>query len=132
MDEPGQPLQGAASWPSSPDMSDEKPKTDPVDDLKQGLGLLFRAAKGAVEKIPTEKVEDVAKDAAKEVARAFETIGHEVERVIAPNKKGSQPPPNDGSAQDKPGSTPPTGEAKPPEEPSKFDDAYAPEPPKRS
>jgi hypothetical protein len=38
-------------------MSDEKPK--PVDDLKEGLGLLFRAAKGAVERLPTDKLEDV-------------------------------------------------------------------------
>ena len=106
-------------------MSDEKPKTDPVDDLKQGLGLLFRAAKGAVEKLPTDKVEDVAKDAAKEVARAFETIGHEVEKVMSPNaqKKGSQPPPAEVKS-DAP---------KPPEnEPPKYDDAYAPEPPKKS
>ena len=132
MDEPGLPLQGAASWPSSPDMSDEKPKTDPVDDLKQGLGLLFRAAKGAVEKLPTDKVEDVAKDAAKEVARAFETIGHEVEKVISPTgKKGSQPPPAEAKTTDA-SSTPPAGETKAPEnEPPKYDDAYAPEPPKR-
>jgi hypothetical protein len=108
-------------------MSDEK-KTDPVDDLKQGLGLLFRAAKGAVEKIPTDKVEDVAKDAAKEVARAFETIGHEVEKVIAPNKKSSAPPPAEAKTD-----APATGGAKPPEgDAPKFDDAYAPEPPKKS
>jgi hypothetical protein len=107
-------------------MSDDKPKSDPVDDLKQGLGLLFRAAKGAVEKLPTDKVEDVAKDAAKEVARAFETIGHEVEKVISPNKDkktGSQPPP--AEANTNPPATPPEGEA------PKYDDAYAPEPPKR-
>ena len=116
-------------------MSDEKPKTDPVDDLKQGLGLLFRAAKGAVEKLPTDKVEDVAKDAAKEVARAFETIGQEVEKVISPaardGKKGSQPPPAEAKT-DAP-STPPAGDdAKPPApEAPKYDDAYAPEPPKR-
>lgn len=112
-------------------MSDEKPKADPVGDLKQGLGLLFRAAKGAVEKIPTDKVEDVAKDAAKEVARAFETIGHEVERVISPNKKSSEPP----KAATK-SDAPAAGEAKPGEnaggDAPKFDDAYAPEPPKRS
>jgi hypothetical protein len=111
-------------------MSDEKPKSDPVDDLKQGLGLLFRAAKGAVEKLPTDKVEDVAKDAAKEVARAFETIGHEVEKVISPGKKGSQPPNAEAKKTDS--QTPPGGEAKPPEgDAPKFDDAYAPEPPKR-
>jgi len=109
-------------------MSDEKPKSDPVDDLKQGLGLLFRAAKGAVEKLPTDKVEDVAKDAAKEVARAFETIGHEVEKVISPNasKKASQPAPTEAKTD-----APAAGDAKPgdPDAP-KFDDAYAPEPPK--
>lgn len=117
-------------------MSDEKPKSDPVDDLKQGLGLLFRAAKGAVDKIPTEKVEDVAKDAAKEVARAFETIGHEVEKVISPNKDGkkpgSQPPPAEANANA--ANPPATGDAKPGEgEPpqQRVDDAYAPEPPKR-
>ena len=112
-------------------MSDEKPKTDPVDDLKQGLGLLFRAAKGAVEKLPTDKVEDVAKDAAKEVARAFETIGQEVEKVISPaGKKGSQPPPAETKTTDASSTPPADGEAKPPE-PPKFDDAYAPDPPKR-
>ena len=35
-------------------MSDEKPT--PVDDLKQGLNLLFRAARGAVEKLPADKI----------------------------------------------------------------------------
>lgn len=103
-------------------MSDDKP--NPVDDLKQGLGLLFRAAKGAVEKLPTDKVEDVAKDAAKEVARAFESLGQEVEKVIHPNKKpaSQQPPPPEASAQP-PGPPVPEGEQK------RIDDAYAPEPP---
>lgn len=104
-------------------MSDDKP--NPVDDLKQGLGLLFRAAKGAVEKLPTDKVEDVAKDAAKEVARAFESLGHEVEKVINPNKKASQPPPPEASAQ--PPAPPPVPEG----EQKRIDDAYAPEPPKK-
>ena len=109
-------------------MSDDKPKADPVDDLKQGLGLLVRAAKGAVEKIPTDKVEDVAKDAAKEMARAFETIGHEVEKVISPSKKSSKPPPPEAKTDAAAG----TGDAKPPEgDAPKFDDAYAPEPPKK-
>ena len=114
-------------------MSDEKPKSDPVDDLKQGLGLLYRAAKGAVEKLPTDKVEDVAKDAAKEVARAFETIGQEVEKVITPNKKSSQPPAANANANANANPSAPSGEAKPPEgDPPRVDDAYAPEPPKRS
>jgi hypothetical protein len=110
-------------------MSDDKP--NPVDDLKQGLGLLFRAAKGAVEKIPTDKVEDVAKDAAKEVARAFESLGQEVEKVIHPNKKSSQPPsPSDATASSVPDASAPS-EAVPPAEQKRIDDAYAPDPPKR-
>lgn len=108
-------------------MSDDKP--NPVDDLKQGLGLLFRAAKGAVEKIPTDKVEDVAKDAAKEVARAFESLGHEVEKVIHPNKRpASSPPPPEASAQP---AQPPAPPPAPEGEQKRIDDAYAPEPPPR-
>lgn len=117
-------------------MSDEKSK--PVDDLKQGLGLLFRAAKGAVEKLPTDKIEDVVKDGAKEVGRAFETVANEIDKVF--NKAtGSQPPPQAGPPVQAPTAQAQTpgqeahadeGEKKPesPEQP--YDDAYAPEPPK--
>lgn len=97
-------------------MSDEKPK--PLEDLKQGLGLIFRAAKGAVEKLPTEKVEVVAKDAAKEIHRAFETVGNEIDKAFG-HKPAPPPPPADAA--------PPEEEKK--EEPAHFDDAYAPEPP---
>jgi len=107
-------------------MSDEKPK--PVDDLKEGLGLLFRAAKGAVEKLPTDKVEVVAKDAVKEVTRAFESIGNEIDKAFG--KTGSQPP-----AHNAPPPQPPTeakaeekDENEPPKAPQ-YDDGYAPEPP---
>ncbi len=108
-------------------MSDDK--SDPVDDLKQGLGLLFKAAKGAVEKLPTEKIEHVAKDAAKEVSRAFETVGSEVQKAI--NKAtGSEPPPGPPEAQ---AHQPPPEAEKNPDEPQKpmpqWDDGYAPEPP---
>lgn len=103
-------------------MSD-KPK--PVDDLKEGLGLLFRAAKGAVESasaaLPTDKIEGVAKDAAKEVGRAFESLGSEVEKIIHPNK-GTQPPPQ--------AAAPPASGPEAPKEEVKYDDGYAPEPPK--
>lgn len=102
-------------------MGDDKPK--PIDDLKQGLGLLFRAAKGAVEKLPTEKIEDVAKDAAKEVGRAFETLGSELDKAIHGGKATHSAPP----APAPPAAAAPEEEKKP--DPP-FDDAYAPEPPK--
>ena len=99
-------------------MSDDKPK--PVDDLKAGLGLLFRAAKGAVEKLPTEKLEDVAKDAAKEVTRAFESLGSEIDKVFG-KTGGTQPPA---------GPPPAPHVGQPPQPPTTYDDGYAPEPPK--
>lgn len=78
-------------------------KANPMDDLKQGLGLLFRAAKGAVDRLPTENLESVAKDAVKEVARAFENIGHEVEKVIHPGGP-PEPPPADEARSESPAS----------------------------
>jgi hypothetical protein len=98
-------------------MSDDKP-ANPLEDLKQGLGLIFKAAKGAVEKIPTEKVEGVAKDAAKEINRAFETVGNEIDKAFG--HKPTPPPAEAKKAEE---------EAPKPEEPQHFDDAYAPEPP---
>ena len=89
-------------------MSDDKPR--PVDDLKEGLGLLFRAAKGAVEKLPTDKLEDVARDAVKEVGRAFESIGTEIEKVVGKVSGSSPPPPPQA------GHAPPAAEAKPGDE----------------
>lgn len=121
-------------------MSDDKPK--PVDDLKQGLGLLFRAAKGAVEKIPTEKIEGAVKDGAKEVGRAFESVANEIDSIFTKATSGSQPPPAGEAPAHASGEAPAThasgeapaahasGEAKKPEDDKPYDDAYAPEPPK--
>lgn len=103
-------------------MSDEQ-KPKPLDDLKEGLGLIFRAAKSAVEKLPTEKVEDVAKDAAKHVGSAFESIGNEVDKLW--NKATASPTPAANAA-----APAETKEEPKPEEAQQFDDAYAPEPPK--
>jgi hypothetical protein len=122
-------------------MSDEKPK--PVDDLKQGLNLLFRAAKGAVEKLPTDKIEGAVKDGAKEVGKAFEGVANELDKAfshVAHRVGGTTPDP-----QPEPGSNPhppePTTaegvaqakeqhDAEEKKKDAPFDDAYAPEPPK--
>ncbi len=112
-------------------MSDDKPK--PVDDLKEGLGLLFRAAKGAVEKLPTDKLEDVAKDAVKEVGRAFESLGNELEKVVGGLSTSSRPgghPQSPPAAPGAPPATESTSSEEPPKEEPKYDDGYAPEPPK--
>ena len=103
-------------------MSDEKPK--PVDDLKAGLNLLFRAAKGAVDKIPTDKIEGALKDGAKEVGKAFETVANEVDKVFQKGTGSASatppaPEPRTATAED---------EAKKNAPPGHFDDAYGPEP----
>jgi len=103
-------------------MSEDKP-SKPVDDLKEGLNLLFRAAKGAVQSLPTDKVETVAKDAVKEVNRAFESLGAEIQQAIA-GKPAQQHPPAEPPAQAN------ANPDAPKEDPAKFDDGYAPEPPK--
>ncbi|AKV03827.1 hypothetical protein AKJ09_10490 [Labilithrix luteola] len=103
-------------------MSEDKP--NPVNDLKQGLGLLFRAAKGAVEQLPTDKIEEAVKEGAKEVGKAFESIGNEIDKVFhktadKPAPSSHQPPP-----------APPAREANEAKKEEPYDDAYAPEPPK--
>jgi uncharacterized protein YndB with AHSA1/START domain len=60
---------------------------DPLEDVRQGLGLLFRAAKGAIEKLPTKEVETAVVSGAREVGRAIESVGKTIEREVF--KKGS-------------------------------------------
>ena len=119
-------------------MADDQEKPKPIEDLKQGLGLLFRAAKGAVEKIPTDKIEGAVKDGAKEVGKAVEAVANEVDKVFVKATSGSQPPANNAAP---PEPTTAEGvaqakkqhdeeEAKKTGDQQPYDDAYAPEPPK--
>lgn len=102
-------------------MSDEKPK--PVEDLKLGLNLLFRAAKGAVESLPTSKLEEAVKDGAREVGRAVETVATEIDKVIG-RATGTPPPPPAAPTE----SAEAGPAAPPPAEAPRYDDGYAPEP----
>lgn len=69
-------------------MSDAPKKPNPAEDLSEGLGLLFRAAKTAVEQIPTDSVESFMSTTAGAVGRAFDVVGGAIEREI-----GGQPQP---------------------------------------
>ena len=111
-------------------MSDEKPK--PVDDLREGLGLLFRAAKGAASRLPTGKIEDVAKDAVREVGRAFESLGSELEKVVGRSAGYPAPPSHEEPpAADAPASRPAEPAAEPPSGAApKHDDAEPPKGPR--
>jgi hypothetical protein len=118
-------------------MSDDERK--PVENLKEGLGLIFKAAKGAVDKLPKDKlehvvkdVETVARDAAKEVGRAFESIGNEIDKAFGKSGPGVDAPPAapPPAAQANPEQPPPDASKEPPKDPVQYDDGYAPEPPK--
>ena len=63
-------------------MSEEQKDPDPIEDVRRGLGLLFRAAKSAVSRIPTEKLEEAVVTSAKEVGRALENVGRTIEREV--------------------------------------------------
>jgi hypothetical protein len=64
-------------------MSDEKPNPpNPLSDVVKGLGLLFRAAKTTVEKLPKKNLEEAVLTSAKEVGRALENVGRTIEREV--------------------------------------------------
>lgn len=78
----------------------DDPKPNPFQDLRQGLGLLFRAAKTTLERLPTGELEEAVKTGAKEVTRAIENVTHAVEEQILRKpsvRSGSAPPPAPGS-----------------------------------
>ena len=85
-------------------MSDEKP--NPFEDVRKGLGLLFRAARTTVGKLPTKDLEEVVVTSAREVGRAFESVGRRIEsEVLGRRTDGSSRPttgegPSPGSSAD--------------------------------
>jgi hypothetical protein len=63
-------------------MPSDDHKPDPLDDVRKGLGLLFRAAKTAVEKLPKEKVEGAVISTAREVGRAVGNVASAIEKQV--------------------------------------------------
>src|SRR5579859_1281494 len=103
-------------------MSDEKP--NPLEDVRKGLGLLFRAAKTAAQKLPTTKVEEVVATGAREVGRAIENVATTIEREVFGHRPGpppaeskgtddSPPPPDEPADQVRVSQDPPKPDAKP-------------------
>ena len=90
-------------------MPDEKP--NPLNDVVKGLGLLFRAAKTTVERLPTRDFEEAVVTSAREVGRALENVGKTIEREVfgkkaepgAPSEsKTDEPPKADDRRDDEP------------------------------
>jgi hypothetical protein len=95
-------------------MSDDRP--NPLTDVRKGLGLLFRAARTAVSRLPKGDLEEAVVTSAREVGRAIENVATTIEREVlgkrAPGERGasspkSAPPPEPGSEPHDPESRPP-------------------------
>src|SRR5262249_31799684 len=90
-------------------------KPDPVEDLKKGFGLLFRAAKTAVEQLPTGNLEKVVVSGVKEVGRAIENVTDQLDRQVF-GGKGTVPHPEDEKDVKKSDAPPAAEAAAPPPE----------------
>jgi hypothetical protein len=97
---------------------------DPIEDVRKGLGLLFRAARSAIESLPTGRVEDVVLNGAREVGRALENVTQTLDKQFfnrdrSPHNReqdgerdGEPPQPTDRAAAPQPAD--PTANAKAP------------------
>ena len=98
--------------------TDEKPTPpNPFDDVRKGLGLLFRAARTVVQKLPTDPIEKVVLDGAREVGRAVEnvtnTVTSTIEKQVFGKDKGKHPDRNERDAKADAGESAPPSESKP-------------------
>lgn len=77
-------------------MSDERgPKNpDPIEDVRKGLGLLFRAAQSVIREVPTEKIEEVVSTGLREVGRAVESVASSIEREVFRGQRADPSAPN--------------------------------------
>jgi hypothetical protein len=85
-------------------MGDEKP--DPLSDVIKGLGLILRAAKTTVERMPKKGLEDAMLETAREVGRAIENVAGVVEREVL-GRKDSPPGGGRSTPAARPGDTNP-------------------------
>jgi hypothetical protein len=85
-------------------MSDDD-RPNPLTDVRKGLGLLFRAARTAVSRLPKGDLEEAVVTSAREVGRAIENVATTLEREVLgkmgrsestkPKDDGDSPPPPD-------------------------------------
>ncbi|HEX4447641.1 MAG TPA: hypothetical protein VH044_12920 [Polyangiaceae bacterium] len=76
-------------------MSDDRP--NPLTDVAKGLGLLFRAARTAVKRLPKQDLEEVVVSSAREVGRAFENVATTIEREVLGRRGRPHDPPHDST-----------------------------------
>lgn len=115
-------------------MSDEdQKKPDPIEDVRKGFGLLFRAAKTAVSELPTDKVEAAVVSGVKEVGKAIENVAQAIDKEVfkgAASKTNERMRVDPDAAKDAAKAAPPADSKKPDESKQEekkeepFDDAY--------
>jgi hypothetical protein len=80
-------------------MSDENSeKPDPIEDVRKGLGLLFRAARSTLDQLPKRQFEEAVLSGAREVGRAIESVTGAIDKQIF--KRDATPPKAQGPAQE--------------------------------
>jgi hypothetical protein len=87
-------------------MSDDRP--NPLSDVAKGLGLLFRAARTVVAKIPRDGFEEAVVTSAREVGRAIENVASTLEREVLGKKARPPEKAAERESEDKP-EPPPSG-----------------------
>lgn len=70
--DPAMPTEDA--YAPGPSSAKRRASGDPVADLKQGFGLLIRAARTATQQLPTDRIEGAVREASREVERAARSI----------------------------------------------------------
>ncbi len=103
---------------------DDKPsKPDPIEDVRKGLGLLFRAAKSAIDQIPTRNVEEAVVAGAREVGRAIENVTSTLDKQFFKRDAGSKSPESRVEPPPAASATPPVAEEHDPKPETPPDDA---------
>jgi hypothetical protein len=92
-------------------MSDDR---KPSEDLKEGLSLLFRAARGVAKQVDVSKIDKTLDKALTEVVRVAGTVGRVVGDEI--NRVSAKPPWADKPTEDPKPSEASAGEEKPQED----------------
>jgi hypothetical protein len=91
----------------------------PIDDLKDGFSLIFRAARGMAKDIQPDKVDHAMNTGAKELVRVINTVGRALGAELEKNFGGQDQPPKRGSAPPPAGGPPPDAPRATAQEPAK-------------
>jgi hypothetical protein len=86
---------------------DNSEKHDPIEAVRNGLGLLFRVARTTLDRIPKRQFEEAVVAGARQVGRTIDSVTEAIDKRVF--KPGLPPPKGgaDGAAEPKPEPGPP-------------------------